>query len=54
VSALITITEIKPAKATTPSETVVMLAEEMDPYHAVLLAFMYGRAKGYRAAKAEK
>jgi len=31
----------------------VALAESMDGVDAVALAFQYGRAKGYRAAKAE-
>ena len=26
---------------------------EQDPYHTICMIFSYGRAKGYRAAKAE-
>mgnify|MGYP001066665055 FL=1 len=33
---------------------VIDIASEMGPIEAVAFAFDYGRAKGYRAAKAEK
>lgn len=35
-----------------PQELIEMLAETR-PFEAMALAFSYGRAKGYRAAKAE-
>lgn len=46
-------TKIPDGKATTPCGNLLQMLEEMDGFSAVLTAFMYGRAKGYRAAKAE-
>lgn len=36
-----------------PVREVVALAHDLTSLDAVMLAFTYGRAKGYRAAKAE-
>lgn len=46
-------TKIKPGKADTRTGNLMALCRELDSFDAVLTAFMYGRAKGYRAAKAE-
>jgi len=46
-------TSIKPTKAAAGADEILALAESLEPFMAASLAFMYGRAKGYRAGKAE-
>lgn len=46
-------TKIKPTKAAANAEDILLLAASMDPFRAVSMAFMYGRAMGWRAAKRE-
>ena len=46
-------TKIKTTKAGASVEDIIAIANGMDIFRAVSLAFMYGRAKGYRAAKTE-
>lgn len=46
-------TKIKPTKAAAGVDDILLLVESMDPFRAASLAFMYGRAKGWRAAKRE-
>ncbi|MCX4371956.1 MAG: hypothetical protein OSJ58_09005 [Dysosmobacter sp.] len=46
-------TKMPPGKGATSTGNLLLMMEEMDQLSAILMAFNYGRAKGYRAAKAE-
>ena len=49
----IELTKIEPGKGDARTYELMELCSEIGGFGAVLMAFRYGRAKGYRAAKAE-